>query len=94
LVYYIGFTLWLFTALSVVALLRFRKRPAWQPTRWVSVAYPLIPLLYVTANLLVFGYFVTNRRGEAAWSLLTVLGGALIYHLYIRRSSSKMGRRG
>jgi APA family basic amino acid/polyamine antiporter len=86
LVYYIGFTLWLFTALSVVALFKFRKRPDWRATRWVSIAYPLIPLLYVAANLLVFVYFVNSRRGEAAWSLLTVLGGALLYHLYIRGS--------
>jgi APA family basic amino acid/polyamine antiporter len=93
LVYYIGFTLWLFTALSVMALLRFRKRPGWRPTRWVSVAYPLIPALYVIANLFVFVYFVSNRQGEAAWSLLTVLGGALIYHFYIRRNSAKAGTR-
>jgi hypothetical protein len=78
--------LWLFTALSVLALFKFRKRPQWQPTRWVSLAYPLIPLLYVAANLLVFVYFVNARRGEAAWSLLTVLGGALLYHLYTRSS--------
>jgi amino acid transporter len=81
--------LWLFTALSVVALFKFRKRPGWRPTRWVSIAYPLIPLLYVAANLLVFVYFVNSRRGEAAWSLLTVLGGALLYHLYIRSSSRR-----
>jgi basic amino acid/polyamine antiporter, APA family len=84
LVYYIGFMLWLFTALSVLALVKFRKRADWQPTRWVSLAYPMIPLLYVSANLLVFVYFVNARRGEAAWSLLTVLGGALLYHLYVR----------
>ncbi len=86
LVYYIGFMLWLFTALSVLALFKFRKRPEWRPTRWVSFAYPLIPLLYVVANLWVFVYFVNARRGVAAWSLLTVLGGALLYHLYIRGS--------
>jgi APA family basic amino acid/polyamine antiporter len=84
LVYYIGFTLWLFTAASVLALFRFRKRPGWKPSRWVSIAYPLIPLAYVAANLLVFVYFVNARRGVAAWSLVTVLGGALLYHFYIR----------
>jgi APA family basic amino acid/polyamine antiporter len=84
LVYYIGFTLWLFTALSVLALFKFRKRAGWQPSRWVSVAYPLIPLSYVLANLLVFVYFVNARRSVAAWSLATVLGGALLYHLYVR----------
>jgi APA family basic amino acid/polyamine antiporter len=92
LVYYIGFTLWLFTALSVFALFKFRKRPEWRPTRWVSFAYPLIPSLYVAANLLVFVYFVNDRRGEAAWSLLTILGGALLYHLYIRSTRQSQAK--
>ena len=89
LVYYIGFTLWLFTALSVLALFKFRKREGWKPSRWVSLAYPLIPLFYVGANLLVFVYFVNARRSVAAWSLATVVGGALLYHLYIRSSRGK-----
>ncbi|MEX2300353.1 MAG: amino acid permease, partial [Bryobacterales bacterium] len=89
LVYYIGFTLWLFTALSVLALFKFRKRAGWQPSRWVSVAYPLIPLSYVLANLLVFVYFVNARRSVAAWSLATVLGGALLYHLYVRSAGGQ-----
>jgi APA family basic amino acid/polyamine antiporter len=84
LVYYIGFTLWLFTALSVLALLRFRSRAGWRPTSPVSFAYPAIPLFYVLANLSVFAYFVMDRSFEAAWSLLTILCGALIYRLFIR----------
>jgi APA family basic amino acid/polyamine antiporter len=82
--YYIGFTLFLFSALSVAALLKFRKRPAWKPSRWVSVAYPAIPLLYVGMNAWVFVYFARLRSWEALWSLLTVAGGALIYNFAIR----------
>jgi APA family basic amino acid/polyamine antiporter len=82
--YYIGFTLFLFSALSVLALLKFRGRPGWKRSRWVNIAYPAIPLLYVGMNAWVFIYFARLRSWEALWSLLTVLGGALIYQFAIK----------
>ena len=82
---YIGFTLFLFSALSVLALLKFRRRPDWKRSRWVSIAYPLIPLIYVSMNAWVFVYFARLKSWEALWSLLTVLAGAVIYSVYIRR---------
>lgn len=84
LIYYIGFTLFFFSALSVLAIFKFRKRPGWKRSPWVSVAFPVIPLAYVLMNVWVFVFFVQERRWEALWSLLTVLAGALIYHFYIR----------
>jgi APA family basic amino acid/polyamine antiporter len=86
LAYYIGFTLFLFSALSVLALFKFRKRAGWKRSRWVDVGYPLIPLIYVLMNAWVFVYFVQLRRWEALWSLITVLGGALIYQFIRKRS--------
>lgn len=83
--YYIGFTLFLFSALSVLAIFKFRRRAGWKRSRWVSFAYPLIPLLYVSMNGWVFLYFVMGRRWEALWSLLTIVGGALVYHFYVRK---------
>jgi len=83
--YYIGFMLFLFTALSVLALFKFRTRPGWKQSRWVNFGYPLIPLMYVSMNAWVFVYFARVRGWEALWSLLTVAGGAVIYSLYFRR---------
>jgi basic amino acid/polyamine antiporter, APA family len=88
LINYIGFTLYLFTALSVLALFKFRRRPGWKRSRWVSVAYPLIPLVYVSMNAWVM-YFSWNRA--ALWSLVTVLAGAAIYHFYIRGRNLELG---
>ena len=82
LINYIGFTLYLFSSLSVLALFKFRKRPGWKRSRWVNIAYPLIPMAYVAMNAWVV-YFSWNRA--ALWSLLTILVGALVYHFYIRR---------
>jgi APA family basic amino acid/polyamine antiporter len=80
LVNYIGFTLFLFSALSVLALLKFRKRPGWKRSRWVDIAYPAIPLVYVAMNAWVFLYFVQARGRIAFWSLATVAAGVVAYH--------------
>ena len=74
---YIGFTLFLFSALSVLALFKFRRRPDWKRSRWVSIGYPLIPLAYVSMNAWVV-YFSWNQA--ALWSLLTIVAGAIVYH--------------
>jgi APA family basic amino acid/polyamine antiporter len=89
LLYYIGFTLWLFTALSALALWRFRRRPDWRRSPWVSFAWPAIPALYVSANLLVFVYFALDKSWQALWSLLTIVGGGLAYHFYVRPRAAK-----
>jgi APA family basic amino acid/polyamine antiporter len=86
---YIGFTLFLFSALSVAALFKFRRRAEWKRSQWVSTAYPLLPTIYVAMNLWVFLYFVQLQGREALWSLLTVAGGAIIYRFYIRGRAMK-----
>jgi APA family basic amino acid/polyamine antiporter len=85
LIKYIGFTLFLFAALSVLALFKFRRRAEWKKTRWVSFAYPLVPGVFVAINLWNFLYFAWGELETAVWSLATVFGGALIYHFHIRR---------
>jgi APA family basic amino acid/polyamine antiporter len=81
LAYYIGFTLFLFSALSVLALFKFRRDPRWKRSRAVDLAYPLIPLLYVAMNAWVFVYFARDRGSEALWSLATVVAGLVAYLL-------------
>jgi APA family basic amino acid/polyamine antiporter len=84
LAYYIGFTLFLFSALSVLAIFRFRRRPGWKRSRWVNIAYPFLPLVYVATNVWVFVYFAQLRRLEAIWTVVTILVGAVVYQVYIR----------
>ncbi len=82
--YYIGFTLWLFTALSVFALFRFRQRPGWKKLPAVSFAWPLAPALYVGANALIFCYFAWGKQLEALATLATIVVGALAYRWFSR----------
>ncbi len=49
---YIGMSLTLFTVLSVVALIKFRRgRPGWQRLRAVDFGYPLIPVAYILVGI-------------------------------------------
>ncbi len=80
--YYIGFTLWLFTGLSVFALFRFRERPGWKKLPAVSFAWPLAPVTYVAANALIFFYFAWGKKAEALATLATIAVGALAYRWF------------
>jgi APA family basic amino acid/polyamine antiporter len=85
LIYYIGFTLILFSALAVVSLLMFRRRAGWIKLRAVSFAYPLLPLAYLATSLWILSYTLLSRGGEALFSLLTLLGGGLLYQWHRQR---------
>lgn len=77
--YYIGFTLWLFSSLSVFAVFQFRKRDGWKPLGALNFAWPFIPAFYTSANALIFVYFAWGKSWEAMGTLLTIAGGALAY---------------
>jgi len=86
--YYIGFTLWLFSAFSAIALLRFRRRPGWRKLPATSFAFPLLPLVYTLTNVFIFIYFVSQRRWEALAGLGTILAGAGAY-AWVRRAGAE-----
>ncbi|GMR22869.1 MAG: amino acid permease [Acidobacteriota bacterium] len=85
LVIYIGFTLYLFTALSVLGLFKFRRRPGWKRFSWLDRTYPLIPLLYVGMSGWVLVFTIKGAPFASIMALSTVLTGALVYHFYISR---------
>jgi len=88
LIVYIGFTLYLFTALSVLALFKFRRRPDWKRFSWLDRTYPSVPILYVLMSVWILVFSIKGAPLPSAFALLTVLGGALVYHLYISRQPS------
>ena len=83
LVIYIGFTLYLFTALSVLGLFKFRRRPGWKRFSWLDRTYPLIPVLYVGMSIWVLTFSIRSAPVPSGMALATVLGGALVYRFYI-----------
>jgi len=82
---YIGMSLTLFTVLSAVALIKFRRtRPGWQRLRVVDFAYPLIPVSYILAGTGIMSYGLINQPLASLTAFATVGAGALVYHFGVR----------
>ncbi len=79
LIQYIGFSLWMFTALAVVGLLRLRQRPGWNRVPATNFAFPLIPALYIATSAWALIYTVLLRPVESGYGLLTMAAGAAVW---------------
>jgi len=79
LVIYIGFMLYLFTALAVLGLFKFRQRPDWKRFPWLDRAYPFVPLLYVGMSGWILIFSIRGAPVASGMALATVLAGALGY---------------
>jgi len=85
LVNYIGMSLTIFTVLSVVALLVFRRRqPGWQRLRAVDFAFPLIPALYILVGTAMVIFGIKERPLASLSAFATVGVGALVYRFGVR----------
>src|SRR5271157_473336 len=85
LVYYIGFSLTLFTVLSVASVFVFRRgRPGWQRLRALQFAWPLIPAAYILLGICMMVYGVIWQPVASLTALATVGAGALVYHFGVR----------
>jgi basic amino acid/polyamine antiporter, APA family len=88
LVSYIGFSLTLFTVLSVASLFIFRRRnPAWQRLRAVEFAFPLVPGAYIAVGACMMIYGVIWQPWPSLAALATVGVGVLVYRFGIRGRS-------
>jgi APA family basic amino acid/polyamine antiporter len=85
LVSYIGFSLTLFTVLSVASLFVFRRgRPGWQRLRALQFAWPLIPASYILVGMCMMVYGVIWQPAASLTALATVGAGALVYRFGVR----------
>jgi APA family basic amino acid/polyamine antiporter len=80
LVVYIGFSLTLFTVLSVASIFIFRRRRAgWQRLRALEFAWPLIPVSYILVGTCMMVYGVISQTKASVSALATVGVGAAVY---------------
>lgn len=85
LVVYIGFSLTLFTVLSVASLFVYRRRRAgWQRLRALEFAWPLIPASYILVGTGMMIYGVIWQPRASLTALATVGAGALVYRYGVR----------
>ena len=84
---YLGFTLTLFTTLTVLGLfiLRFTKPDLPRPFK--AWGYPVTPIIFLALNLWIMYFSITTKLVESLAGLGTVLIGLIIF--YISRFYSK-----
>lgn len=93
LVVYIGVTLNFFAVMSVASLFFFRKRPGWQKLRVVSIAYPLIPVLFILVGGWMTIQGLQKKPVVSAAAAATIVTGALVYHFRIRTRPDELTAR-
>lgn len=84
---YIGFTLSLFTALSVIGLMVLRSRETLAGVPYKTVAYPLTPILFVLGNLWIIFFSIRSRPLAAVLGAGTLVSGSIIF-LFFRQKRS------
>jgi APA family basic amino acid/polyamine antiporter len=85
LIVYIGFSLTLFTVLSVASLFVFRRRrPDWQRLRALEFAWPLIPASYILVGTCMMIYGVILEPRASLTALATVGAGALVWRFGLK----------
>ena len=92
LLYYIGFSLMFFTALSTAGLIRLRNRPGWIRTRAINFFYPSIPVVFILVTLWMLAYSFANKPKAALWGTATIATGGLVYLLlqYLKRRQTSL----
>src|SRR5215475_5148828 len=89
LVVYIGFSLTLFTVLSVASIFVFRRRrQSWQRLRALDFGWPLIPASYILVGTCMMVYGVIWQTKASLTALATVGIGAVVYHYGLKARSS------
>jgi APA family basic amino acid/polyamine antiporter len=90
---YIGFSLTLFTVLSVASIFVFRRRRAgWQRLRALEFAWPLIPASYILVGTCMMVYGVIWQPRASLTALATVGAGALVYRYWLRVPGTNQSR--
>ena len=80
---YIGFTLGISAATTVIGLIRLRMREGKEAVP--IPGYPFIPVVFVVSTLGAAGFMVARQPAQAGLGLLTALAGIPIYLLLSRR---------
>ena len=85
------YTEWIFFALMAIGLMRLRRRPSYQPA-YRMPAYPIVPVIFVVASLIIVAIQITARPLDSALGLGMVLAGLPVYFLWAHRSARRSSR--
>ncbi len=78
---YTGFTLNIFTLLSVIGVFVLRFRSTNEDNAFRSPGYPVVPFLFILASLWTMVYLIRDRTVESLLGILSILSGGIFYFL-------------
>ena len=81
------YTEWIFFAAMAAGLMLLRRRPDYRPQYRVW-AYPLLPIVFIVASLVIVVIQVVDKPGDSAIGLGMVLAGLPVYFLWSRPRAS------
>lgn len=83
---YIGFTLTIFTTLTVAGVIVFRIKNG-KPNGYRALGYPVTPILFIAANIWVCHFQLVNKTTESLIGFGTALLGIILYFISTDRIS-------
>jgi APA family basic amino acid/polyamine antiporter len=89
LIYYVAFTLSLFTLLTVFGLFVLRYKQG-KPSGYKAWGYPLTPIVFVVMTSGVAYYFIKDRPIESVLGLSTSVLGLIFYFLFASKKSKPL----
>lgn len=75
---YIGFTLSMFTVLTVIGIFIYRYKNK-SITHYTTWGYPLTPILFIVIELSMMVYVMIENTYESLLGLLTIMAGIVVY---------------
>ncbi|MBL7913015.1 MAG: amino acid permease [Bacteroidia bacterium] len=88
LITYVGFTLNLFTFLTVMGIFILRYKHKHLVTSYKTFLYPVTPLLFLGILLFILSYIMVEKPVESLYGLGTVVLGLLIYFLTNKKDNN------
>lgn len=88
---YIGFTLSLCAMLTVLGLMRIRRRSGRSPIGYRTVGYPVTPLIFILGNAWIIFFSLKSRPVAALFGLGTMAAGLAVYYLFALRRGHAAG---
>lgn len=87
---YAGFTLNLFTLLTVLGLFVHRYKNKGKKPEYRTWGYPVVPVLFILLNLWILVYLMINKTVESVSGLATVAAGLVFYFAGGNKQNSKL----
>ncbi|MEW6387989.1 MAG: amino acid permease [Thermodesulfobacteriota bacterium] len=89
---FIGFTLSLFSLITVVGLMILRRRRPAPELPYKTLGYPFTPIFFILCNLWIIVFSIKNKPLVALTGLTAILSGALLYAFFKRKTAKAKAR--